>query len=184
MTAQSPSHRGFSLIEVTLAVSVIAFALVSLLGLVPLGLTNSRACQSETRAAELAHTVFATIAAEPFTAAPCFSRSEKVLDFGKLGSEGAEAKPVLLYASYDARRAFPLIMRGPEVPPEMSGNLEIYRLELHSEPDPVPGTVPPKAFGSTVRLQIFLSREHSPVYATSTYIGSFRKNGILVEAQP
>ena len=92
MTAQSPSHRGFSLVEVTLAVSVIAFALVSLLGLVPLGLTNSRACQSETRAAELAHTVFATIAAEPFTAAPCFSRSEKVLDFGKLIASGPTAE--------------------------------------------------------------------------------------------
>ncbi len=42
MTPHSHSQKGFSLVEVTLALGVVAFSLVSILGVLPVGLTNLR----------------------------------------------------------------------------------------------------------------------------------------------
>jgi uncharacterized protein (TIGR02598 family) len=51
------SH-GFSLIEVTLAIGVIAFALIAVLGLMPLGIQSSRDAGDDTRTSAIAQDVF------------------------------------------------------------------------------------------------------------------------------
>ncbi len=61
--------RAFSLVEVSLALGVVAFALVGLLGLFPAGLAASRDNANETRAAQLAQSVFTTLRGQPLASA-------------------------------------------------------------------------------------------------------------------
>ena len=56
----------FSLVEVVLALGVVSFAIVAILGVFPLGLRTGRSAQDETRAAQIAQAVFSTFANQPF----------------------------------------------------------------------------------------------------------------------
>jgi len=58
MTRTSP---GFSLVEVVVALGVIGFALIAILGLFPMAMTASRASQDETRSAFIAQFIFSHI---------------------------------------------------------------------------------------------------------------------------
>lgn len=60
---------GFSLVEVTLALGVVGFALVAIVGILPVAFTTGRTSIAQTRATALADTVFAGLRAEPFAAA-------------------------------------------------------------------------------------------------------------------
>ena len=62
------SLTAFSLVEVVLALGVIGFALLAIIGLLPIGLQSGRASIQETRATHLAKEVFATLRSQPFTA--------------------------------------------------------------------------------------------------------------------
>jgi type II secretory pathway pseudopilin PulG len=52
------SSGGFSLIEVVLAIGIVSFALVAILGLLPVALDSARNSQRETHAALIARTIF------------------------------------------------------------------------------------------------------------------------------
>lgn len=52
---------GFSLTEVVLALGVVGFAIVAILGVIPLGLQTSRGAQDETRAAQIAQSIFGSL---------------------------------------------------------------------------------------------------------------------------
>jgi type II secretory pathway pseudopilin PulG len=54
----------FSLVEVVLALGVVSFAIVAILGLIPLGLQTSHSSQDETRAAQMAQSIFGSLAAQ------------------------------------------------------------------------------------------------------------------------
>ena len=58
----------FSLVEVVLALGVVGFAIVAILGVLPAGLQTSRGAQDETRAAQIAQSVFAALASQQFDA--------------------------------------------------------------------------------------------------------------------
>lgn len=57
--------RGFSLIEVALALGIAAFVLMVLLGMLPIGLTNHRNAERETQAASLLSTVVTDLKNSP-----------------------------------------------------------------------------------------------------------------------
>lgn len=57
----------FSLVEVTIALGITAFGLVAILGVLPVAFSTSRASITQTRATEIANTVFAGLRAQPFT---------------------------------------------------------------------------------------------------------------------
>jgi type II secretory pathway pseudopilin PulG len=59
----------FSLVEVVLALGVIGFALLAIIGLLPIGLQSGRASIQETRANHLAEQIFSTLRSQPFRAA-------------------------------------------------------------------------------------------------------------------
>jgi uncharacterized protein (TIGR02598 family) len=61
--------RGFSLVEVVLALGVIGFSLLAIIGLLPIGLQSGRASIQETRANHLAEQIFSTLRSQPFIAA-------------------------------------------------------------------------------------------------------------------
>ncbi|MEP6810801.1 MAG: hypothetical protein ABI992_11200 [Chthoniobacterales bacterium] len=58
----------FSLVEVVLALGVIGFALLAIIGLFPIGLQSGRASIQETRANHIAQEIFATMRSQPFNA--------------------------------------------------------------------------------------------------------------------
>jgi type II secretory pathway pseudopilin PulG len=60
----SPNRDAFSLVEVVLALGVVAFAIVAILGVLPTGLQTSRGSQDETRAAQIAQAIFASLASQ------------------------------------------------------------------------------------------------------------------------
>jgi uncharacterized protein (TIGR02598 family) len=69
MSSSRPNRtrdHAFTLIEVTLALGIVAFALVGILGVMPLALSSERQGVDEGRAAAVATTLFATFRQQPF----------------------------------------------------------------------------------------------------------------------
>jgi hypothetical protein len=64
------SSAGFSLIEVALALGVAAFALVAIIGLIPVGLNSNQASSDQTAAAGLAAGIVADLRAAPVAIPP------------------------------------------------------------------------------------------------------------------
>ena len=56
--------RAFSLVEVVLALGVISFAIVAILGVIPTGLQTSHSSQDETRATQIAQDILGSIASQ------------------------------------------------------------------------------------------------------------------------
>jgi uncharacterized protein (TIGR02598 family) len=56
--------QGFSLVEIVLALGVIAFALIAVLGAFPVGLTTQHSAQDDTRAAQIAGDILSSIASQ------------------------------------------------------------------------------------------------------------------------
>jgi uncharacterized protein (TIGR02598 family) len=93
-----PTRSAFSLVEVVLALGVVGFALLAIIGLLPIALQSDRGSIQETRANHLADAVFAVIRSQPFTA----------VSFAQLRSTTAAtdlsdptAPPVELHATYE-----------------------------------------------------------------------------------
>lgn len=57
-------RSGFSLVEVVLALGVISFAIVAILGVVPVGLSTGHSAQNETRAAQIAQDILSSLASQ------------------------------------------------------------------------------------------------------------------------
>lgn len=55
------STAAFSLVEVVLAIGVVAFAIVAIIGLIPAGLSANHSSQGETRATQIAQDIFAAL---------------------------------------------------------------------------------------------------------------------------
>lgn len=60
-------RAGFSLVEVTLAVGIMAFSLVGILGVLPLAMNSGRQSFNQARATAVANSLFATIRNQPFS---------------------------------------------------------------------------------------------------------------------
>lgn len=143
MRSASANSRAFTLIEVVITIGVISFAFVGLLGVFPLALEQSRASIDETRGAQLARMVFATLAGETFTSANCFADpAGSPLDLSTLTKA---SDPILLFASYDVRDDAKIV-RAASAPSTAE-----YRLELRFEPATTSASV---TRGALVRLKI------------------------------
>jgi uncharacterized protein (TIGR02598 family) len=64
LSAQCAKRLGFSLVEVVIALGVIAVAVVTILALFPAALQTGHAAQDETRAAQIAQTIFPSLAGQ------------------------------------------------------------------------------------------------------------------------
>jgi uncharacterized protein (TIGR02598 family) len=91
-------REGFSLVEVTLALAVIAIGLIAIIGLLPHGLQASRDAADNTIAATIAQDIFSEIRIDPFNAVnicppPCVthnlrdstSEPDDVINYDKSG---------------------------------------------------------------------------------------------------
>ena len=114
----------FSLIEVVLALGVVAFALVAILGVFPVGLSSNRTSINDTRAAGLADAIFATIDAQSntFSNVQCYGAT---LDLTSLTTTDTRT----LYASYPANNQ-------PMISNDSTLADWIYSIELRFDKDP------------------------------------------------
>ena len=69
MMSRHSASRGFSLIEVVIALGIIAVAILAIVGIVPVGLQTGKSAQSETRATQIAQDIFASLSTQPRTTA-------------------------------------------------------------------------------------------------------------------
>lgn len=115
----------FSLIEVVLALGIIGFSLVAILGVFPTGLSSNRTSVSDTRAAALANAVFATIEAQTktFSSVNCYGTT---LDLAALSTTDTKK----LYVSYPTASE-PTISSDPALADW------IYTIEMRFDNDPV-----------------------------------------------
>jgi uncharacterized protein (TIGR02598 family) len=67
---QWKAGAAFSLVEVVLALGVVAFAIVAILGVFPAGLNTGRSAQNETRAAQIAQDILTSLASQAQTSFP------------------------------------------------------------------------------------------------------------------
>lgn len=58
------TRHGFSLVEVVLALGVISFAIVAILGVLPVALQTGHSAQDDTRAPQIAQDIFGSIASQ------------------------------------------------------------------------------------------------------------------------
>jgi len=65
-TTRTNARSGFSLIEIMVALVVIAVGLISIVGLIPQGVQSSRSAADNTLVATIVHDIFNTIRSEPF----------------------------------------------------------------------------------------------------------------------
>jgi uncharacterized protein (TIGR02598 family) len=120
MNCRTHCSRGFSLIEVTLALGVAAFCLLALLGLLPLGVQTNQSSISQTAAGALMASVVADLRATP-KASP--TSAQYAVTFG--------AAKVLYFD-----------VEGRPVPPDNPNSNGRYRLTITFPPSPV-GSVAP-----------------------------------------
>ncbi len=128
---------GFSLIEVVLALGVISFSLVAILAVFPAGFSANRSSIDDTRAAQLAQALVATIDAQcaNFVAVDCYGTP---LNLSTLTADAADTKT--LYAAYPSPDQ-PQITTAPDAN-------SIYTIELRFDNDPpLTGTNPPVQMG-------------------------------------
>ena len=96
-------RASFSLIEVVLALGVLAFAVLAVVGLLPIGLSTGHAAQDETRSAHIAQEIFASFASQAqkqFTAVTLPPTAAVALDLSS--STSTISSPALfLYADND-----------------------------------------------------------------------------------
>jgi len=139
------THAAFSLIEVSITLGVVVFALVGLIGVLPLAIEQTRLCVNETHGAQLARMVCTTIEGEPYKASPCFSTSGSLIDFSIM-APGSD--PIVLFASYDVRNDAH-ITRTDIAPPNSE-----YRIELRCLPITLDGTDGTEVRGQSVNVRI------------------------------
>jgi uncharacterized protein (TIGR02598 family) len=95
-------HRGFTLVEVILALAVMAIGLVGILGIFPVALNTARESKQETRIAQLAQTMFSDLRTrdvlevekDEFTAKALTTISTKTLYYTAEGEFSTEANYV------------------------------------------------------------------------------------------
>jgi len=97
-TRSSSRVRGFSLVENTLALGILAFALISLMGLIPLGLDNFQSAKSQSVEIEIMKVVSAIAQQTPYDQMTA-AMSGKTLYFGENGLEVDADDPERIYAA-------------------------------------------------------------------------------------
>lgn len=161
-----------------MTVGITAFALVGMLGVLPVAIQQSRTCVDETRGGQLARMVYATLQSEPYTAAQCFGSDEEAkLDLSTYDTQTDETKVVKLYASYAVTGAVNVV-RATEPPlgSEYQLTLSFEKVMPETSATPAPGAVVSPR-GSSVRLQIVqLNNQKATIFDGKQFIYRLRRD--------
>lgn len=105
---------GFSLVEIALALGIVGFALVGIIGAIPLAMNSGRQSIAQSRAASVANAMFANFRSQPFGAVQYVDvpvggtvSADSIINLNAMATDesdttGAFAKmPLTVYASFD-----------------------------------------------------------------------------------
>lgn len=127
------AQRAFSLVEVALALTVVSFAIVAILGILPLALSSNRSGMNEARAAQIVRAITGTIdsqcvptATYDFSKVDCYGQT---LDLTSLKKGDAPKK---LYVTYPSSNQNP---SQPTITSTLDANA-VYSIELRFDNDP------------------------------------------------
>jgi uncharacterized protein (TIGR02598 family) len=155
---------GFSLIEVVLALGVVAFALVAILAVFPAAFSQNRKSISDTRSAQLARMIVSTIEAQTatFTAIDCFGTTLNL-------ATATTGTTNQLYAGYPSPSQ-------PEITTAKNSN-SIYSIELryNNTPEVAPSVTLPAGIINQVQIRIRGLAANSTEFREFIYL--FRKKG-------
>jgi uncharacterized protein (TIGR02598 family) len=104
MRRSQPQASGFSLVEVTLAMGIVVFCLVAMMGLLTVGLTSNQAAVSQSAASSILSAVIADLRATPLTTPP--GKAAKSVQFGisiPANTVTTAQTPVVLYFTPDGQ---------------------------------------------------------------------------------
>lgn len=122
---------GFSLVEVTIALGIVSFALISVMGLMPVGLSTMREAMDQTTEAQISRRISGELMLTPFTRLDGWV-SNSPLFFDDQGG---------LQASRDAETRYTVAIRrgvpvypGSSNAPNLSSNMATFVLEIQRGP--------------------------------------------------
>ncbi|GEM_PF-3681855 len=128
--------EGFSLIEVVMALGIVSFAIVAILGIFPIALSSNRSGMNEARAAQIVRAITGTIDAQSatFSTIDCYGATLNLATLKK------NDPVVTIYASYPSSPSQPTFTTAPT-------SDSIYTIELRFDNDP-PVTAAPTNLGA------------------------------------
>lgn len=139
------SADGFSLVEVVLAIGVIAIAIIGILGVVPAGLNASHAAQDESRAPQIAQDIFSSIESQSQARYPNATIQQPLNNF----SYGIDLSQSITHIWMSADNDGSLVIVDPTSPSDELKHP--YQIKIIIAPDP-PGYDPGYASQVTIRI--------------------------------
>ncbi len=122
-------HRAFSLVEVALALGVVSFAVLSMLGVVSVGLTTVKDATEQTMHAQIIKHVGSTILQTPFDQIKSYT-DEAPLYFDQAGREVKTAAESL----YQVELEFKAGGSYPGAPSNLSNSVSTIQIEVATKP--------------------------------------------------
>lgn len=160
MKQRNDPHSGFSLVEVALALGVAVFALVAIIGLIPVGLNSNQTSSEQTAAAGLAAALVTDLRTTPVVVPPVSKNSPRYQvplppsgdethslflkeDGSVSGSIDANAN-----ASEDPRYRVTLFITAPTAPTQKAATIVRLLITWPAMADPQAAVAPAKYSGS------------------------------------
>ena len=170
-------RRAFSLVEVALALGIVAFVLVGLIGAIPVASDAGRRSIEQTRAASIADTVFASLRAGKFSASSLLDDGTDAINLNKSDSpadyQAYFDETVSTATANDARRLH-FILASATVPSAAVNMAYLVTLHLNNNP---PGTLTPDATSphaqaNAVEVSIHAAARPKDVYRFSSVVAN------------
>lgn len=139
----STARDGFSLVEVVLALGIIAFGILAIIGVLPVALSTGRDAQNETRAAQIAQDIITSVVSQAQTRFPNASILQPSSNFGY----DVDLSKPFTYQTLGSDNDGNLVAYGS---PTDAASFP-YRIHVRIDPDP-PGYDPGTASKVTVRV--------------------------------
>jgi uncharacterized protein (TIGR02598 family) len=133
------SSSGFTLVEVTISLGIVAFAMVSMVGLIPAGLSNFRSAMSNTIEAQIVQALSEDVASTDFANLP--SLANQKFTFDSRGVETAADGKLAIYTAsvvlqpLDDLASFPVKLK------DAAARNEAYNVQILISQVGLPGQV-------------------------------------------
>ena len=178
------ADRGFSLVEVALALGIAGFALAGLIGAIPLASSVGQQSIAQSRAASIASTIFANLRAQRFSAAPYLDDGTTTVN---LDSQSAtltyyayfDETVTCVPSSEDERRLHFMSTAPTAAATGGVTNNSIFQITLHFNNNPAGTLAPyPTSTGAThaqanaIEASVFATAHPKDVYRFSTVVAN------------
>lgn len=171
------ADRGFTLVEVALALGIAGFVLAGLIGAIPLASDVGRQSITQNRAASIASTVFASFRAQKFSAASLLDDGSDTINLNKSDTPAAYRAyfdETVSATATDPRRLH--FVPASATLPASAANDPLFSVTLRLNNNPpgtlAPDTTTPHAQANAVEVSIVAVTRPKDVYRFSSVIAN------------